>query len=69
MNEKQIIWDFYNKKKVFVCKKAGSFEYFYKGKVLKVLEDGIQIQDHKIGLIFLTFEGLSILDFYNEVAE
>ena len=61
MNEKQYFETLIGKN-VKLSKLINSYEYFYKGTITTILEDGLLINDKKVGICKLTFQNLSVID-------
>lgn len=61
MSEKQY-FETLKGKHIKVSKVINSYEYFYKGYITEILEDGILFNDQKIGILKLTFQNLSVVN-------
>jgi len=57
----QRIWQRFLNKNVSLTKLIKGRVFFYRGVVVKVLEDKLILDDRKLGEIPLSFEGLSII--------
>lgn len=61
MSEKQY-FETLKGKYIKVSKVINSYEYFYKGYITEVLDDGVLFNDQKIGVLKLTFQNLSVVN-------
>lgn len=55
------VWERFLNKHISLLKKSGGNDRFYNGKVVRILDDKLILDDRKLGEIPLTFEGLSVI--------